>query len=82
MVRQHHNILFSKINVLFPVTRSLCKKYTVPSGLSSANQSNIINGLLPRQLVVGFVKAVALNRDYKLYPIIFVILTVILLHYV
>ena len=67
-VRQHHNRLFSKMNAIFPITRSLCKKYTVPSGLSSANQPNIINGLLPRQLVVGFVKADALNGDYKLNP--------------
>ena len=53
---------------MFPITKSLCKKYTVPSGLSSANQPNIINGLLPRQLVVGFVKADALNGNYKLNP--------------
>lgn len=53
---------------MFPITKSLCKKYTVPAGLSSANQPNIINGLLPRQIVVGFVKADALNGDYKLNP--------------
>ena len=46
----------------------MCKKYTVPSGLSSANQPNIINGVLPRQLVVGFVKADALNGNYAMNP--------------
>ena len=40
----------------------------MPSGLSSANQPNIINGLLPRQIVIGFVKADAMNGDYKLHP--------------
>lgn len=67
-IRQLHNKLFNNKNALFPITKSLCKKYTVPSGLSSANQPNIINGLLPRQIVVGFVKADALNGDYKLNP--------------
>ena len=67
-VRQHHNKLFNKKNALFPITKTLCKKYTVPSGLSSANQPNLINGLLPRQIVIGFVKADALNGAYKLNP--------------
>ena len=37
-------------------------------GLSSANQPNIINGLLPRQIVIGFVNADAFNGDIKLNP--------------
>ena len=67
-MRQLHNKLFDKKNALYPITKSLCKKYTVPSGCSSANQPNIVNGLLPRQIVIGFVKANAFNGDYKLNP--------------
>ena len=55
-------------NALFPMTKTLCKKYTIPSGLSTANQPNIINGTLPRQLVIGFLKADALNGSYSLNP--------------
>ena len=40
----------------------------MPGGLSTAHQPNIINGLLPRQVVIGFTKADALNGDYTLNP--------------
>ena len=67
-LRLLHDRMFLKQNALFPITRSVCKKYTIPYGLSSANQPNIIHGLLPRQLVIGFVKAAALNGKYSLNP--------------
>ena len=67
-IRQLYSKLFNKKNALFPITKSVCKKYTVPSGLSSAHQPNIINGLLPRQIVIGFIRADALNGSYKLNP--------------
>ena len=34
----------------------------------SANQPNIINGTLPRQILIGFLKADALNGSYSLNP--------------
>lgn len=67
-LRRLHGRMFLKKNALFPISRSVCKKYTIPYGLSSANQPNIIDGLLPRQLVIGFVKASALNGNYSLNP--------------
>ena len=63
-----HEKIFSSKNALFPVTKSVCRKYTVPAGLSSANTPNIIHGTLPRQIVIGFVLADALNGDYSLNP--------------
>ena len=50
------------------MTKTLCKKYTIPSGLSSGNQPNITNGTLPRHLVIGFLKVDALNGSYSLNP--------------
>ena len=47
---------------MFPITKTLCKKYTISSGLSAANQPNIINDTLHLQLVIGFLKADALNE--------------------
>ena len=67
-IRKLHDNMFSKKNALFPITKSVCKKYTIPSGLSSANQPNIVHGKLPRQIVIGFVKADALNGSYSLNP--------------
>ena len=67
-IRRLHDKLFLKKNALFPITKTICKKYTVPGGLSTAHQPNIINGLLPRQVVIGFMKADALNGDYTLNP--------------
>ena len=60
--------MFTKKNALFPITRSLCKKYTIPSGVSSVNTPNIVNGVLPRQVVIGLLRADALNGDPKLNP--------------
>ena len=67
-IRRLHDKLFLKKNALFPITKTICKKYTIPGGLSTAHQPNIVNGLLPRQIVIGFVKADALNGDYSLNP--------------
>ena len=67
-LRQLQDRMFMKNNALFPITRSLCKKYTIPAGLSSANTPNIIHGVLPRQIVIGFVRADALNGAYNLNP--------------
>ena len=43
-IRRAHDKMFLKQNALFPITRSLCKKYTIPNGLSTAHQPNIVNG--------------------------------------
>ena len=67
-IRKTLDSTFSKKNALFPITRSLCKKYTIPAGLSTANTPNIIHGTLPRQMVIGFVRADALNGQYNLNP--------------
>ena len=67
-LKQLQDRMFMKNNALFPITRSLCKKYTIPAGLSGANTPNIIHGVLPRQIVIGFVRADAVNGTYNLNP--------------
>ena len=67
-LKQLQDRMFMKNNALFPITRSLCKKYTIPAGLSSSNTPNIIYGVLPRQIVIGFVRADAVNGAYNLNP--------------
>ena len=67
-LRRLHDHLFTKKNALYPITKSVCKKFTIPAGLSSANQPNIVHGILPRQIVIGFVRADALNGEYSLNP--------------
>ena len=67
-LRARQEKLFLKSNALFPITKSFCKKYTIPAGLSSANTPNIVHGKIPRQIVIGFVRADALNGSYDLNP--------------
>ena len=55
-------------NALYPITKSYCKKIMVPAGLTNANQPNVIHGKLPRQLVVGFTSAEAMNGNFQLNP--------------
>ena len=52
-LRRVHEQIFLKKNALFPITRSICKKYTIPAGLTFANTPNIVHGVLPRQIVLG-----------------------------
>ena len=67
-IRKSHELAFTKQKAYFPFTRSVCKKYTIPLGISTAHQPNIIHGQLPRQIVIGFLKADAVNGNYKLNP--------------
>ena len=67
-LRRVHEQIFLKKNALYPITRSICKKYTIPAGLTCANTPNIVHGVLPRQIVIGFVRADAVNGSYELNP--------------
>ena len=55
-------------NALYPITRTRCREFTIPAGLSSASTPNIINGVLPRQIIIGMVRSDALNGEYTLNP--------------
>ena len=57
-----------KKNALYPISRTQCRKFTIPAGLSSASTPNIINGVLPRQIIIGMVRSDALNGSYTLNP--------------
>ena len=55
-------------NALYPITKSYCKKITIPSGISNANTPNVIHGILPRQLVIAFTFSEATTGKYELNP--------------
>ena len=55
-------------NALYPVTKSYCKKITIPSGLSNANSPNIIHGTMPRQMILAFTYAESITGKYNLNP--------------
>ena len=58
-------------NALYPITKSCCKKITIPSGLTNANTPNIIHGKLPRQLVIAFTLSESMAGKFGSNPFLF-----------
>lgn len=55
-------------NALYPITKSYCKKITIPSGISNANTPNVIHGKLPRQLLVAFTLSESMAGKFESNP--------------
>ena len=67
-VQKSFELSLSRKNALYPITRSHCKKITIPSGISNANTPNLIHGMLPRQLVLAFTYSESTTGKYELNP--------------
>ena len=52
----------------YPIDRVLCKIYSLPQGSMSWVQDNIVNGQLPKRIVIGCVDNDAFNGTYKKSP--------------
>ena len=55
-------------NILYPMTRSLVKTYSIPSGQNIFNHENIFLGPLPVRILVAFVSSKAFYGDYASNP--------------
>ena len=67
-IRNAHELAFKKNNAKYPMRKTCMKFFTKAQGISDLSESNIVNGLLPRRLVIGLVETDAFNGDVHKNP--------------
>ena len=63
----HEHGLLGK-DALYPLLRSEVKVFHVPKGETKKVHSNLLHGVIPRRVIVGFVSSAAYNGDYQKNP--------------
>lgn len=67
-IRNAHELAFKRNNAKYPMRKTSMKFFTKAQGISDLSESNIVNGLLPRRLVIGLVETDAFNGDVHKNP--------------
>jgi hypothetical protein len=62
-IRNAHELAFKKNNAKYPMRKTSMRFFTKAAGISDLSEANIVNGLLPRRLVIGLVETDAFNGD-------------------
>ena len=65
---EHNKLLNSGSNAKYPLRRAVVNTFTIPQGTLSKVQDNIIQGQLPRRVVLGMVKNVNYNGSLTTNP--------------
>lgn len=63
-----HGKSLEKTTAKYPITRVLCKTYSIPAGNMTFVQDNIFTGQMPKRIIIGCVDNDAFNGDYKKSP--------------
>jgi hypothetical protein len=56
---------------VYPIANSKIKTYTIQSGIQSERISQIFRGILPRQIIIGFVNSKAADGNIDANPFVF-----------
>lgn len=67
IVQQHLNKM-KKTPLIYPITRTLMKEYTIAKEEKTKYISNLFTGQLPKSIVIGLVDDDAASGDYSLNP--------------
>lgn len=65
---QHLNELKKGVNAVYPLRRTDCKTYTIPTGNPSIHKGDLFNGLVPKRVVLAMVDSDAFNGSYTKNP--------------
>ena len=65
---EHNKTHQQGITAKYPVRRGVVSTFTIPQGNQSYNKENLLQGQLPRRLVLGFVENQAFNGHPKKNP--------------
>ena len=65
---EHNKRLDTGTNAKYPLRRAVVNTFTIPTGTLSKVQDNVIQGQLPRRVVLGMVKNSAYNGSLKQNP--------------
>lgn len=63
-----HTTALSTKNIKYPVRRVEMKFFTKGSGRGDLTETNLVNGQIPRRIVIGFVETEAFNGNIKKNP--------------
>lgn len=64
----HNKMLNSGVNMKYPIKRAVVNTFTIPRGTINKVQDNVIQGQLPRRIVLGMVANDAYNGTLKKNP--------------
>lgn len=67
IVKQHMTLMQSR-PLIYPISRTQIKEYTMSSGEKTKYISNLFNGRLPKNIIIGMVKDDAANAVAKYNP--------------
>lgn len=70
-VRESHQKLLQTMPLKYPVKRIECKYFTRAVGRSDLSEQNLVTGILPRRVIVGFVESEAFNSKLTKNPLNF-----------
>lgn len=66
-----HQRVLEKRNMVFPMKRTEIKTYTLPQNVNGFNIHNAFNGILPDQIIIGFVNSNAFHGELSSSPYAF-----------
>ena len=67
-VQMAHNRALERDTAKYPIKRIQCKTYTIPRGVLSHTQENVISGQLPNRLIIALVDNEAWNGSWTRSP--------------
>jgi len=56
---------------IYPITQSKIKTFLISSGIKTTNITNILNGILPQQIIIGFLSHTSFNGNVNSNPFFF-----------
>jgi hypothetical protein len=70
-IREAHMKALQKSNIKYPVRQLEMAFFTRGAGRQDLSENNLVNGVLPRRIILGLVKSEAFNGSYKHNPLKF-----------
>jgi hypothetical protein len=68
LVAQHQSLYDKNEPLIYPITRSMMKSYNISTGEVSSYLSNMFTGILPKNIIIGFVRTMAFHGSQDLNP--------------
>ena len=71
LVTEHSRLLAKGDPLIYPITRTVMKSYNMAPGSMSSYAANMFHGVLPKSIIIGFVKTAAFHGSQGLNPYTF-----------
>lgn len=68
LVAEHNRLLAKGDPLVYPITRTMMKSYSLAPGSMSTYAANMFHGVLPKSIIVGFVRTEAFHGSQNYNP--------------